>query len=149
MRNLINRSITWITVFSIFILNCSQKTEDFGYLTVQVNGKSWKATKMVPDKYVSEILQIAGTNGNSELWVQIENPEKGRARPLQETDLNHFTDEQHNMFMIVRGSITVTSMDDQWVKGNFEFSANNNRGGTALSGKNGEFKVPNPRRFRK
>jgi hypothetical protein len=53
------------------------------------------------------------------------------------------------MYMIVKGSIIITSIDDQWIKGSFEFAASNNRGGTTLSGKNGEFKVPNPKRFRK
>ncbi len=32
------------------------------YLKCKINGKDWTATKMIPDIYPSEIVQIQGTN---------------------------------------------------------------------------------------
>jgi len=150
--NLLNRTFVWISLFSVFIVTSSHKSQDFGYLYMKIKGKTledWKATKMIPDKYVSEILQIAGTNGNSELWIQVPNPELNKTRILEVTDLNHFTDEKHNMFMIQRGSISVLEMDGQWIKGYFEFHAVDKRSGSGISVLNGYYKVPNPGRFRK
>jgi hypothetical protein len=152
MKYLLYRSFAWIPVICVFILTSSQKEEDFGYLYMKLKGKTlgeWKATKMIPDKYVSEILQIAGTNGNTELWIQIPNPELKKTRNLEVTDLNHFTDEKHNMFMIQRGSISVLELDDQWIKGSFEFTATDNRSASTITAVNGYYKVPNPKRFRK
>ena len=150
--NLLNRTFVWISLFSVFIVTSSHKAEDFGYLYMKLKGKTlvdWKSTKMIPDKYVSEILQIAGTNGNSELWIQVPNPELKKTRHLEVTDLNHFTDEKHNMFLIQRGTISVSEMGDQWIKGYFEFSAADNRSSSTITAINGYYKVPNPGRFRK
>jgi hypothetical protein len=147
---------TLVALFAILpVLNCSNSSavsdppvnEDYGYLRCYVKGIKWQATKMQPDKYVSDILQIAGFNGKSELWVQINNPAPGRVDSVIYTDLNHFTDEKTNIYISKGGWIAIREMDDQWVRGVFAFDAFD-RNGNLCQVSEGEFKVPNPKRFK-
>jgi hypothetical protein len=136
-------------------LNCSNSSsgdplvnEDYGFLKAKIQGRSWAASKMQPDKYVSEILQIIGLNGKSALWIQVNKPEAGKTQILITTDLNHFEDEERHYYMVKRGTISVTKMNDQWVEGNFSFEATDDRTGLSIEVTEGEYKVPNPKRFK-
>lgn len=152
-------NIVFLALFAILpALNCGNSSatgvvdpesmDDYGFLKAKINGKGWAASKMQPDKYVSEILQIAGSNGTTALWIQVEKPAAGKTQNLIQTDLNHFVDEHYNMYMIKSGKISVTTMNNNWVEGNFSFSATDDRSGNTITVTEGVYKVPNPKRFK-
>lgn len=117
------------------------------YLKCKINGKDWAATTMMPDKYVSEIVQIQGSNDNSSLWLQLNKPAPGKTDALIETDLNNWTDEKHNMYMIKTGKTVITKMDDKWIEGTFSFNAQDDRSLKKIEVTNGSFRIPNPKSF--
>ena len=152
-------NISFLVLFSVLLsFNCGNSSvtadtrepsaQDYGFLKAKINGKGWAASKMQPDKYVSEILQIAGSNGTTALWIQVNEPATGKTENLIQTDLNHYVDEQFNMYMIKSGKITVTKMNDHWVEGNFSFTATDDRSKKTITVTEGEYKVPNPKSFK-
>jgi hypothetical protein len=119
------------------------------WLRATLNGKEWVAAEMIPDKYLSEIVQIWGTQKNSALTLQLDQPVSGKTHDLEVTDMNHYTDENSNYYMIKSGKITVTAMNDKWIEGKFSFIAVDERSGKKITAENGSFKIPNPKIFNK
>lgn len=117
------------------------------YLKAKIDGKDWTATKVSPDEYVSEILQMQGRNGNTELWIQLNEPAAGKTDALVETDLNFYADGV-NRYEIKAGKTTITKMDDNWVEGTFSFSATDESAHKTVRGTDGSFRVPNPKSFK-
>jgi hypothetical protein len=153
-------NISFLVLFSILLsFNCGNSsasadardssTQKDSFLRAKINGKAWAATEMDPDKYVSEIMQIVGTNGTTALWIQMKEPTAIKTEDLIQTDLNHYVDEQYNMYMIKSGKITVTKINDQWVEGNFSFIATDDRSKKSITVTEGAYRVPNPKRFKK
>ncbi len=54
------------------------------YLKCKIDGKDWTATKMIPDMYPSEIVQIQGSNDKTSLWFQLNKPTQGKTDSLIE-----------------------------------------------------------------
>ena len=117
------------------------------YLRAKIDGKPWVATEVVPDKYWSEILQIQGQQGSTELWVQLKQPTAANVtEKLMPTDLNHYRDEKFNMFMVTDGVIQVTKLDAQWVEGVFHFNGTDKRAKKSVAVTEGAFRVPRPKK---
>jgi len=151
MYTLLKKLPTRLSICLVLILAISwySPRQSYGFLKAKINGKGWAATEMMPDKYVSEILQISGSNGTSAIWIQLNKPAAGKTENLIQTDLNHYADEQFNMYMITSGKISVTKMNDQWVEGTFSFNATDKRSKKTVVVTEGSYKVPNPKSFNK
>lgn len=119
------------------------------YLKATINGAAWEASKMVLDKYPSEILQIWGDKGNTSLRLQINKPAKNKIDQMIKTDLNSWTDEKFNMYMLESGEVQVAKMDDKWVEGSFHMTLKDSRSGKQATVTSGSFRVPNPGELKK
>lgn len=129
--------------------NIHLTVQEGSFIKAKVNGKDWSATKITPDKYVSEILQVMGETENTELAFQLNKPAQGKTDNLIATDMNHYRDAQFNMYMVKSGKTVITKMNDKWVEGTFSFSAYDSRSKKNAEVANGVFRVPNPKSFSK
>lgn len=139
--------------FSLFYLsvpvNAQDKQQTAGsYIKAKINGADWESAKMVFDKYLSEIVQVWGDKGNTSMRLQLNKPVQGKIDKLIKTDLNSWTDENFNMYMVQDGETQVTKMDDKWIEGIFHFSAKDNRSGKLATVTSGTFRIPNPKSFK-
>ena len=141
----------WMPAASTHMHSCRSLSpiQDTAYIKCTISSKPWNATKVIPDKYVSEIVQLQGTDGKTTLWLQLNKPATGKTDVLMATDLNNWTDEHFNMYMIQTGKTVITKMNDTWIEGNFSFTARDNRSLKQIEVTDGTFRVPNPASFKK
>lgn len=122
-------------------------TETGYYMKAVIDGKEWNASHMLPDESAtSSYKTVHGEKGgayiNFQLWRQ--GMETGKTISFSEENAANLSVEDLKGFWSgKKGSITITTMDDQWTEGvfNFEATSSSNPGKTIVVTQ-GRFRVP-------
>ncbi len=114
------------------------------YLRAVINGKKWEATGMTPDRSHPSIIPVNGQNGGSTIMFVISGMRENVGQPsnLSESNTITYFDGAGKFFGGRSGQVTIQSMDDQFITGTFEFTAE--KEGSQVTCTGGEFRIPSP-----
>ena len=111
------------------------------YLRAVIDGQKWEATEMTPDRSHPSIIPVSGKNGSSSITFTISGMRAGVGQPSNLSDMNTITYwSGENILGAKQGQVTVQKMDDQFIEGTFEFTAD--KDGQNVTCTDGEFRVP-------
>lgn len=114
------------------------------YLRAVIDGKKWEANAMTPDRSHPSIIPVNGQNGDSSIVFTIGGMRDNVGKPRDLSEMNTITyfDGNDKFFGAKSGQVTVQKMDDQFIEGTFNFTAE--KDGATVSCTNGEFRIPSP-----
>jgi hypothetical protein len=114
------------------------------YLRAVIDGKKWEATEMTPDRSHSSIIPVNGKNGGSSITFVIGGMRDNIGKQSNLSDSNQISYWGGEGFFVgaKSGQYTVTKMDDQFIEGTFNFTAE--KDGKKVTCTNGEFRIPSP-----
>jgi hypothetical protein len=115
------------------------------FMTASINGKDWSATHMMPDENTSSgYIRLFGERGGDNISFQLW--KRGLAVGKKVAfDENHAADlnlKDNPAFWGGRtGYVEITKIDDQWLEGNFQFTATSSSTDKKVAVTNGRFRV--------
>jgi hypothetical protein len=114
------------------------------YLRAVIDGQKWEATEMTPDRSHPSIIPVNGKNGDSSIVFTIGGMRDNVGKPRDLSEMNTITyfDGNDKFFGAMSGQVTVQKMDDQFIEGTFNFTAD--KDGATVTCTNGEFRIPSP-----
>jgi hypothetical protein len=112
------------------------------YLRATIDGKKWEATEMTPDRSNLSLVTVNGKNGNTSITFVIGKNRDNIGKPSDLSDSNQISYWGGNGFFVgaKSGQYNVTKMDDQFIEGTFNFTAE--KDGRKLTCTDGEFRIP-------
>jgi hypothetical protein len=116
------------------------------YLRAVIDGQKWEATAMTPDRTHASIIPVNGKKGDSFITFTIGGMRENIGKPRDLSDANTITyfDGNEKFWGGKSGQVTVQKMDDQFIEGTFNFTAE--KDGANVTCTNGEFRIPSPTR---
>lgn len=114
------------------------------YLRAVVDGKKWEAIEMTPDLSGLSIMTVNGNSGHGSITFVISSKRDNIGQPSNLSDSNQITFWGGDDFFVgaKSGQFTVTKMDDKFIDGTFNFTAE--KDGRTITATDGEFRVPAP-----
>jgi hypothetical protein len=114
------------------------------YLRAVIDGKKWEATEMTPDRSNLSLITVNGKNGNSSITFVISGKRDNIGQPSNLSESNHITYWGGEGFFVgaQSGQFTVTNLDDQFIDGTFNFTAE--KDGRKVECTDGQFRIPAP-----
>jgi hypothetical protein len=114
------------------------------YLRAVIDGKKWEATEMTPDRSHPSLIPVNGQNGGSSITFVIGGKRDNIGKPSNLSEMNTITYFGGEGFFVgaKSGQYNVTKMDDQFIEGTFNFTAE--KDGKKVTCTNGEFRIPSP-----
>ncbi len=114
------------------------------YLRATIDGKKWEATEMTPDRSHPSLIPVNGKSGDSSITFVIGGMRDNIGKPSNLSEMNTITYWGGEGFFVgaKSGQVTVTKMDDQFIEGTFNFTAE--KDGKKVTCTDGEFRIPSP-----
>src|SRR6478609_1942723 len=114
------------------------------YLRAVIDGKKWEATEMTPDRSHPSLIPVNGKNGAISITFVIGGMRDNVGKPSNLSEMNTITYWGGGGFFVgaKSGQVTVQKMDDQFIEGTFNFTAE--KDGKKVTCTNGEFRIPSP-----
>jgi hypothetical protein len=118
------------------------------YMKAKIDGKEWKAAFMIPDESASSSYKtIHGENGetymNFMLWRR--GIEPGKTTDFDDSHVANLSIAGTEGFWGgKKGIIKITTVDEQWTEGTFEFEATSSSSDKTIHVTEGSFRVPTP-----
>jgi hypothetical protein len=114
------------------------------YLRATIDGKKWEATEMTPDSSHPSQLPVNGKNGSSSITFVIDGVHVELGKPHNLSEMDHITYWGGGGFFVgaESGQVTITKMDDQFIEGTFNFTAE--KDGRKITCTDGQFRIPSP-----
>jgi hypothetical protein len=114
------------------------------YLRAMIDGKKWEATEMTPDRSHPSLIPVNGKSGNTSISFVIGGMRDNIGKPSDLSEMNTITHWGGNGFFVgaKSGQVTVTKMDEQFIEGTFNFTAE--KDGKKVNCTGGEFHIPSP-----
>lgn len=113
------------------------------YLRAVIDGTKWEATAMTPDRAHPSIIPVNGRKDSSSIMFTISGMRDNVGQPSKLSDMNTITFWEGEKIMGAKnGEVIVTKMDDQFIEGTFNFTAEED--GKKVTCTDGAFRVPSP-----
>ena len=114
------------------------------YLRATIDGKKWEATEMTPDRSHPSLIPVNGQNGDSSITFVIGGMRDniGKPRTSAKCTQSPTLAAKDSSSAPNQAKCTVTKMDDQFIEGTFNFTAE--KDGKKVTCTDGEFRVPAP-----
>jgi hypothetical protein len=114
------------------------------YLRATIDGQKWEATEMTPDQSHPSLIPVNGKSGNTSITFVIGGTRDNIGKPSNLSEMNTITYWGGGGFFVgaKSGQVTVQKMDDQFIEGTFNFTAE--KDSKKVTCTNGEFRVPSP-----
>jgi len=114
------------------------------YLRAVIDGKKWEATEMTPDRSQRSLVPVNGKSGDSSITFIISGKRDNVGQPRNLGDMNTITYWGGEDFFVgaKSGQHTVQKMDDQFIEGTFNFTAE--KDGRTVTATDGEFRILAP-----
>ena len=123
-------------------------SKDGLYLSANVNGKEWIASKMLLDMDDSHpVVQAYNQDNEVMLFYLNRRMSKGKAQDMQSSGQYNDKEDALSMLTSTEGEKTITNMDDKWIEGTFHFTASNDQKTKKVEITNGFFRIPKPKDF--
>jgi hypothetical protein len=121
------------------------------YMKAKIDGKEWVAAYMIPDESAtSSYKMVHGENGatymNFQLWRR--GIETGKSIAFDDEHVaNLSVADVEGFWGGKKGDVKITSMDEQWIEGEFAFDATSSSSDKTIHVTEGRFRVriPNSR----
>lgn len=123
-------------------------SKDGLYLSANVNGKEWVASKMLLDNDDSHPVVQAYSSDNGVLLFYL-NRKMSIGKPQDMQSNGQYNDKEDALSMLTSesGERTITKMDDKWIEGTFHFTAADKDKNKKAEITNGFFRIPRPKEF--
>ena len=114
------------------------------HMRAMIDGKKWEATEMTPDPAHRSIIPVNGKSGSRSIMFTVSGMQEAVGQPSKLSDSNTITYWGGDAFFVgaKSGQVTVTKMDDQFVEGTFNFTAE--KDGKKVTCTDGEFRITAP-----
>jgi len=114
------------------------------YLRAMIFGKKWEATEMMPDEAKLSLVTVSGKNGSSSIMFVLGRSKENLGKPTNLSASNQITYWGGDAFLVgaQSGQYTATKMDDQFIEGTFNFTAE--KDGKKVTCTDGEFRILAP-----
>ena len=122
------------------------------YVEAKVDGKQWVADWMFIDPDPSGSINVNAHKGDNDVISfyigKSVIKEKGN-KNFSESNLVEMVDDKGNILSGNEGGYQITNVSDNWIEGNFHFTAKDGSSGTTHQVTDGFFRVSIPESFRK
>lgn len=140
------KQFLFVAVSALVLFSCNKDAEnpfynnDYGIFSADINGFQWSASSGYADQITNNTLELYGSQGNSFISITIYPYNGPNTYNLNATNKGIYTDSAYQ-YNAINGTVTIANETNEYVEGNFNFTAVQNGGSATLNINNGTFKL--------
>jgi len=127
-------------------------SKDALYAEAKVDGVTWVASWMFVDPDPGGSFNVNGHQGDKSVisfYIDKKTVQEKASKNFSENNQAQMFDDASNLLIGKEGSYQITSFTDNWIEGNFHFTAKDETSGKTHFITDGFFRVPTPTKFKK
>ena len=127
-------------------------SKDALYAEAKVDGEKWVASWMFVDPDPGGSFNVNGHQGDKSVisfYIGKRTVQEKGNQNFSENNQAQMFDEGSNLLIGKEGAYQITSFTDNWIEGNFHFTAKDATSGKTHQVTDGFFRVPTPTKFKK
>lgn len=122
------------------------------YAEAKIDGKNWAADWMFVDPDPGGSFNVNGHQGDKSVisfYIGKRTVQEKGSQNFSENNQAQMFDDASNLLIGKEGGYQITSFTDNWIEGNFHFTAKDGTSGQTHLLTDGFFRVPTPTKFKK
>jgi hypothetical protein len=126
-------------------------TKDGLYLEAKIDGEKWVADWMFIDPDPSGSINVnahKGDEGVISFYIGKTDIKEKRSSNFSENDQVQMVDDKGNILLGSEGGYQITNVTDNWIEGNFHFTAKDQKSGATHQVTDGSFRESIPESFK-